>query len=276
MPPFAYLFVFFAIPFALMAVVSFAKAGEWGGIAPLLQKTETGTALNLSWENYVRLFESSLYLHIFLRSFLYALLCTFFCALLAYPLAIWVAKRKKTKNLALFLVILPFWSNFLIRIYAWMTMLGPESFFMRGLQALSGMPLSLLFTPTAVVLGLVYVNLPFMVLPLYANLEKHDPLLLDAARDLGASSWKGFWRITFPLSLPGLFAGATFVFIPSLGSFAVPELLGGTRTTMIGNFISQQFLASQDWPFGSALSVVLTFFSVVVMLAAQTLFRVKR
>jgi len=163
-------------------------------------------------------------------------------------------------------VILPFWSNFLIRVYAWMIILGPQSVFAGGLNAFLHMfgfgPVRLLFTPFAVVVGLVYVHLPFMVLPLYANLEKHDPALLDAAQDLGANGWQRFWRVTFPLSLPGVFAGAALVFIPAFGIFAIPDLLGGTSGIMIGNVIKQQFLDTRDWPFGSVLSMVLTVVAV--------------
>jgi spermidine/putrescine transport system permease protein len=160
------------------------------------------------------------------------------------------------------LVILPFWSNFLIRVYAWMIILGPQSAFTRATNALITPlgfdPVAPLFSSFAVLVGLVYVHLPFMVLPLYANLEKHDPALLDAAQDLGAGAWQRFWRVTFPLSLPGVWAGAALVFIPALGIFAIPDILGGTEDTLIGNLIKQQFLETRDWPFGSVLSIVLT------------------
>jgi spermidine/putrescine transport system permease protein len=173
---------------------------------------------------------------------------------------------KKHRDLLVLLVILPFWSNFLIRVYAWMIILGPQSVFVRALNACIGFfgfePVSLLFTPFAVIVGLVYVHLPFMVLPLYANLEKHDPALLDAAQDLGANAWQRFWRVTFPLSLPGVYAGAALVFIPALGIFAIPDILGGTEGIMIGNVIKQQFLDTRDWPFGSVLSMVLTVVAV--------------
>jgi len=147
-----------------------------------------------------------------------------------------------------------------------MIILGPQSVFAGALNAVLQMvglgPVRLLFTPFAVVMGLVYVHLPFMVLPLYANLEKHDPALLDAAQDLGANTWQRFWRVTFPLSLPGVFAGAALVFIPAFGIFAIPDLLGGTSGIMIGNVIKQQFLDTRDWPFGSVLSMVLTLVAV--------------
>ena len=175
---------------------------------------------------------------------------------------------KRHRDLLVLLVILPFWSNFLIRVYAWMIILGPQSIFVAAFNALLGWfglgPIRLLFTPFAVVIGLVYVHLPFMVLPLYANLEKHDPALLDAAQDLGASAWHRFWRVTFPLSLPGVFAGGALVFIPAFGIFAIPDILGGTTGIMIGNVIKQQFLDTRDWPFGSVLSIVLTVVAVLL------------
>ena len=159
-------------------------------------------------------------------------------------------------------MILPFWSNFLIRVYAWMIVLGPQAALARTVNGVLGWfgaePVSLLFSSFAVLVCLVYVHLPFMVLPLYANLEKHDQALLDAAQDLGANAWQRFWRITFPLSLPGVYAGAALVFIPALGIFAIPDILGGPDDSLIGNVIKQQFLETRDWPFGSVLSIVLT------------------
>ena len=187
--------------------------------------------------------------------------------MIAYPLAMLLARSPKgQRELLVLLVILPFWSNFLIRIYAWMIILGPNSVFVGALNGLLGVlglgHVTLLYTAFAVVVGLVYVHLPFMVLPLYANLEKHDPALLDAAQDLGANAWQRFWRVTFPLSLPGVFAGSALVFIPAFGIFAIPDILGGTSGIMIGNVIKQQFLDTRDWPFGSVLSMVLTVMAV--------------
>lgn len=265
-PPLAYLMVFFAVPVLIMVLASFRNPGEFGGLAPILLPEETGGQLNLTLEPYARLladFPDFLYVRLFLKSFAYAALATLLCLAIGYPLAALIARSsKKHRDLLVLLVILPFWSNFLIRIYAWMLLLGPQSAFSRALNALldfAGMdPVTLLYTPFAVVIALVYVHLPFMVLPLYANLEKHDPALLDAAQDLGANAWQRFWRVTFPLSLPGVYAGAALVFIPALGMFAIPDLLGGTQGIMIGNVIKQQFLDTRDWPFGSALSLVLT------------------
>jgi len=262
-PPLAYLLVFFAIPVLIMVVASFRNPGEFGGLAPLSYEDEAGRHLDLTLENYGRFFSDFLYTQLFIKSFAYAAVTTLACLVIAYPLSMLIARSpKKHRDLLVLLVILPFWSNFLIRVYAWMIILGPQSVFVRALNAFIDFfgfePVSLLFTPFAVIVGLVYVHLPFMVLPLYANLEKHDPALLDAAQDLGANAWQRFWRVTFPLSLPGVYAGAALVFIPALGIFAIPDILGGTEGIMIGNVIKQQFLDTRDWPFGSVLSMVLT------------------
>ena len=259
-PPLAYLVVFFAVPTLIMVLASFRTPGEFGGLAPLVD--EAG-AVDLNLDSYARFFTESVYAAVFLKSIVYALLTTLLCLALAYPLAALVAQSpKKYRDLLLLLVILPFWSNFLIRIYAWMILLGPQAALARGVNGVLALfghePVPLLFSSFAVLVCLVYVHLPFMVLPLYANLEKHDQALLDAAQDLGAGAWQRFWRITFPLSLPGVYAGAALVFIPALGIFAIPDILGGPEDTLIGNLIKQQFLETRDWPFGSVLSIVLT------------------
>ncbi len=265
-PPLAYLVVFFAIPTLIMVLASFRTPGEFGGLAPLLD--ETGK-LDLNLDSYVRFFSESVYAEVFVKSVGYALVTTLACLAIAYPLAALIARSpKRYRDLLLLLVILPFWSNFLIRIYAWMIILGPQAALARGvngvLASLGFEPVALLFSSFAVLVCLVYVHLPFMVLPLYANLEKHDAALLDAAQDLGANAWQRFWRITFPLSLPGVYAGAALVFIPALGIFAIPDILGGPSDSLIGNLIKQQFLETRDWPFGSVLSIVLTVAALVL------------
>ncbi len=280
-PPLAYLVVFFAIPVLIMVLASFRNPGEFGGLAPLINDESGSRQLDLTTENYGRFFSDFLYTELFLKSFAYAAITTIVCLIIAYPLSMLIARSpKKHRDLLVLLVILPFWSNFLIRVYAWMIILGPQSVFVTALNtvlALFGIdPVSLLYTPFAVIVGLVYVHLPFMVLPLYANLEKHDPALLDAAQDLGANAWRRFWRVTFPLSLPGVYAGAALVFIPALGIFAIPDILGGTEGIMIGNVIKQQFLDTRDWPFGSVLSMVLTIMAVVVAALAAWVARRSR
>src|SRR6266513_401203 len=264
-PPLVYLLFFFAIPSLIMVLASFRTPGEFGGLSPLVEDGR----LDLNLDSYVRFFTESVYAQIFVKSVWYALLTTLFCLLLAYPLATLIARSpKKYRDLLLLLVILPFWSNFLIRIYAWMIILGPNAAMARAVNGVlswfGAEPVPLLFSSFAVLVCLVYVHLPFMVLPLYANLEKHDQALLDAAQDLGANAWHRFWRITFPLSLPGVYAGAALVFIPALGIFAIPDTLGGPNDSLIGNVIKQQFLETRDWPFGSVLSIVLTVAALVL------------
>ena len=264
-PPILYLIVFFAIPSLIMVLASFRTPGEFGGLAPLYEEGQ----LDLNLDSYARFFEETIYARIFVKSVVYALATTFASLMLAYPLAALIARSgKRYRDLLLLAVILPFWSNFLIRIYAWMIILGPTAALARAVNGVLAWfgheAVPLLFSSFAVLVCLVYVSLPFMVLPLYANLEKHDPALLEAAQDLGASAWRRFWRITFPLSLPGVYAGAALVFIPALGIFAIPDILGGPEDSLIGNVIKQQFLETRDWPFGSVLSIVLTVAALVI------------
>ena len=254
LPPAAFLVAFFLLPALIVVLASFRATGEFGGLAPL-----AGLA-GLTLDAYGFLLGDVIYAEIFARSFAVAALTTLVCIVLAYPLAWLIARSpRQRRDFLVLLVILPFASNFLVRIYAWIMLLGPAG---------------LLYTPFAVVAGLVYVHLPFMVLPLYTNLEKHDPALLEAAQDLGANAWTRFWRVTFPLSLPGIFSGSALVFIPVLGMFAVPELLGGTGDILIGNLIKEQFLDNRDWPLGSALSILLT--ACVLALAGLAAWAAKR
>lgn len=263
-PPLLFLVVFFVAPSLIMVLTSFRFPGEFGGLAPIAAPAgESLGEYGLTPEAYQFFFGDILYAKIFLRSFGVAAATTLICLIMAYPLALLIARSKKRfRNLMVLLVVLPFASNFLIRIYAWMIILGPESglsYFINAILGAFGIaPVTLLFSSFAVLVGMVYVHLPFMVLPLYTNLEKHDPSLVDAAQDLGATGWQCFWRVTWPLSLPGVFSGSALVFIPVLGMFAVPDILGGTDDILIGNLIKDQFLGTRDWPFGSALSIMLT------------------
>ncbi len=261
-PPFIFLLLFFVAPSIIMVLASFRYPGEFGGLAPLAA-SDPNTLQGLTLETYQFFFSDFIYSYVFLKSFLVALATTLICLLLAYPLALLIARSpKKSRDLMVLLVVLPFASNFLVRVYAWMIILGPQTAFSQlvnsVLSTLGVAPVHLLFSPFAVLVGMVYVHLPFMVLPLYTNLEKHDPALLDAAQDLGANAWHRFWRVTFPLSLPGIFSGSALVFIPVLGMFAIPDILGGTGDMLIGNLIKDQFLSTRDWPFGSTLSIMLT------------------
>jgi spermidine/putrescine transport system permease protein len=238
-PPTAFLLAFFLVPALIVVLASFREPGEFGGLVPL-----SAGAAAYSAQAYRFLLDDFVYAQIFAISFAVALVTTLVCVTLAYPLAWLIARSpRKRRDLLVLLVILPFASNFLVRIYAWIMLLGPAG---------------LLYTPFAVIVGMVYVHLPFMVLPLYTNLEKHDPTLLDAAQDLGANTWQRFWKVTWPLSLPGVYAGSALVFIPVLGMFAIPDILGGTGDILIGNLIKEQFLGTRDWPFGSTLSLLLT------------------
>ncbi|MDN5836360.1 MAG: ABC transporter permease [Nitrosospira sp.] len=263
-PPLLFLVIFFVAPSLIMILTSFRFPGEFGGLAPIAAPAGAVRGeYGLTLEAYRFFFSDFLYARIFLKSFGVATATTLICLIMAYPLALLIARSKKSlRNLMVLLVVLPFASNFLIRIYAWMIILGPQSGLSHFINAILGLfgiaPVTLLFSPFAVLVGMVYVHLPFMVLPLYTNLEKHDPSLLDAAQDLGATGWQRFWRVTWPLSLPGVFAGSALVFIPVLGMFAVPDILGGTGDILIGNLIKDQFLGTRDWPFGSALSIMLT------------------
>ncbi len=277
-PPTLYLSLLFALPTLIMVAASFGWPGDAGGLAPLWWRDAAGFHFDLTADNYRDMATTGIYAWLFLKSFGYAFAVTLICLALGFPLALAIARSpKQRRDGLLLLVILPFWSNFLVRIYAWMIILGPEAMLSRWLNSalvlLHIEPVNLLFSPFAVLIGLVYVHLPFMILPLYANLEKHDPVLLDAARDLGANNWQAFWRVTMPLSLPGVIAGAILVFIPALGAFAVPDILGGTRGIMIGNVIKMQFLEARDWPFGSALSMVMTLIIFALTVAAALIAR---
>lgn len=236
-----------AVPLAIVAAYSLLSRGAYGGVeAPWTQ------------ENYVRLFDP-LYGGIFLRSAWISLLATAGCLVLGFPLALFIARSGPRRNLYLALVILPFWTSFLIRLYAWMFLLRDTGLVNTVLAALGAIhaPLPMLYNQGAVILGLIYGYLPFAVLPLYATLERQDPTLLDAAADLGASPWRALLRVTIPLSAPGLWAASILVFVPCAGTYLVSDLLGGSKTVLIGNLVQNQFTASRDWPFGAAASIVL-------------------
>lgn len=257
-PAIVALTVLFAVPLIIVVVNSLGT------------RTRTGrTDLSvLSLDAYRRLADP-IVLEIAARSLGYALLTTVICLAVGYPFAYHLATRSpRVRAVLLVLVMLPFWSNFLVRTYAWRVLLGSDGPFVSTLEALGLPEVRLLFTPFAIVLGLVYGFLPFMVLPLYASIERIDHTLIEAARDLHASGWHAFREVTLPLSRPGIIAGSVLVFIPSFGAYVTPELLGGSRTTMVGSYVVRQFLSARDWPFGSALSVAI----LAVMLLATTLY----
>ena len=255
---FVWLIGFFLLPLLYLFAVGFAERSPYGTIRWIL-----------GLGNYARAFQP-LYLEIYWRSFWMALLTTALCALLAYPVAYMIALRvsPRWKSALLLLVVIPFWTSFLIRTYAWMVILRTEGLInnvLLGLHVIHD-PLRLIYTPAAVFIGLVYGELPYMILPLYAVLQKIDPSLLEAAEDLGASRLKTFLRVTLPLSAPGVLAGTILVFIPSIGAFITPDLLGGAKTMMVGNLIQNQFAMVRDQPFGSAVAFLLTFVVLALLL----------
>jgi spermidine/putrescine transport system permease protein len=252
----------FLAPLAIVAAYSVLTRGAYGG-------------LGVPWtlENWARLADP-IYAVILLRTFAISALSTLLCLLLGFPLALFISGSGARKNLYLNLVILPFWTSFLIRTYAWMFLLRDTGLINTALIALGiiHQPLPLLYNDGAIILGLVYAYLPFMVLPLYATLERLDKSVLEAAADLGAKPWTTLIRVTVPLSTPGILAGSILVFIPCLGAFLTPDLLGGGKSIMIGNVVQNQFTTARDWPFGAALSLALM---AVVMLLLSAVVRRK-
>jgi spermidine/putrescine transport system permease protein len=254
--------LFFLVPLLLILAYSFGTSGVYGGIT-----------LGFNPGNYLKVFDP-LYLEIIVRTFVIAALTTLLCFVLGYPLAYFIVfKGRRWRNALILLVMVPFWTSLLIRAYSWVVILSGNGIANKTLQFLgiTDEPVTLIFTSQAVLMGMVYSYLPFMILPLYASLEKFDTRLKEAAQDLGASRWETFWRVTFPLSVPGVIAGSILVFIPSAGEFVIPQLLGGSRTVMTGSLIQNQFGSARDWAFGSALSVMLA-----ALLLAAILFYVRR
>lgn len=279
-PPLVYLICLFLIPTIFMIVIAFRVPGAYGGVAPIIEHANNQTSVNFSLESFKFAVANIFIWQLFLRSLMFSIVTTLLCLIIGYPLALLVARStRKYRDILLLLVIIPFWSSFLIRVYAWMIILGPQSGVNHAINfvlKLLGFPsVNLLYSSFAVVACLVYINLPFMVLPLYANLERHDDALIEAGRDLGASKSEVFWKITIPLSLPGILAGSALVFIPCIGMFVVPEFVGNNCSLMIGNLIKQQFLQTMNWPLGSVTSIIMTLsvlsVSLVVGLMARRL-----
>ncbi|MYF98540.1 ABC transporter permease [Candidatus Poribacteria bacterium] len=263
-PVILWLICFFILPLISVFIYSFLERGTYGGVR-----------WNFTLENYLRL-SDGIYIGILWRSVSTAFVCTVICLLVGYPYAYYLAIYKpKFRDVLLLLVVVPFWINFLIRTYAWILILRTEGILNSLISLLFPeiQPLEILNTPFAVQIGLVYGYLPFMILPLYAALEQMDMSLIDAAKDLGASPRHAFWNITLPLSLPGILAGSLLVFIPTVGAFLTPDILGGGKISYIGNVIDRQFRTARDFPFGSALSFML----MAIVLAGTILyFRVLR
>lgn len=276
--PYLWLLGFFLIPFAIVLKISFSTAAVAqppytpifdlaGGIGGILEAAKEFTK-----DNFVFLTEDSLYTRAYLSSLWIALVSTFLVLLVGYPIAYGMARALKSIQPTLvMLVILPFWTSFLIRVYAWIGILKKEGLLNQFLLATGviDQPLTILNTNTAVYIGIVYSYLPFMVLPLYAALERLDETLLEAAADLGCRPISAFWRITFPLSLPGVVAGCFLVFIPVTGEFVIPDLLGGSETLMIGRTLWAEFFNNRDWPLASAVAVILLLILIIPIVIFQ-------
>lgn len=260
-PATAWLVIFFIVPLLIVLLYSFLERGTYGGV------TWTFTL-----SNYQRLLsdrDSYIYLGVLWRSLWLAFLTTAACLVIGYPLAFFIATRSpRWKNALLLLIIIPFWTNFLVRTYAWIILLqnkGVINIALQSLQIISE-PLNLLFTPFAVTIGLIYGYLPFMILPLYSNIERFNFTLVEAAQDLGANDLRTFWRVVLPLTKRGIIAGSLLVFIPTVGAFITPDILGGAKTMMVGNLIQNQFLKARNWPFGSALSMLMMVLVLIPLL----------
>lgn len=256
-PAVLWLGFFFILPLLIVLVISFLTRGSGGSVV-----------LPFTLSHYERVF--STFAGILQRSVWIALLTTAICLVAGYPIAFFIRTRQSNlaKQFALFLVILPFWSNFLIRTYAWRVILGQEGIINSALMntGIISEPLPLLNTEFSVLLGLVYGFLPFMVLPIYASISRFDFRFMEAAYDLGANDWNAFWRVMFPMTLPGVIAGCILVFIPAIGSFVTPDILGGTHGIMIGNLIQNQYRGTGNMPLGAALSIVMMAIVVVALL----------
>jgi len=266
-PSLIVLVIFFLFPLLIMFYYSFLQRGVYGGFEPIENLKEY--IISLRWlENYARAFDE-LYIPIYIRSLYIATLTTLICLLIGYPVAYYIAffVKPERKILYLFFIIVPLWTSFLIRTYAWILILRDEGllnlFLMK--MGLIDKPLPLLYNEFSVLLGLVYGELPFMILPIYASLEKIDITLIEASKDLGANEFSTLKRVILPLTLPGIIVGVVIVFIPTLGSFIVSDLLGGAKSMLIGNLIQNQFMVARDKPFGSALAFVLSSFVMILL-----------
>ena len=272
--PYLWLLLFFLVPFIIVLKISFAT--------PIVAQPPFTELFHFdsdasqwwlaSWGNYQFLTEDNLYWVSYFKSIKVAFVSTIICLLIGYPMAYGIARATPIKrNILLMLVILPFWTSFLLRVYAWMGLLGKNGIINSALMHIGVIdsPLQLLYTDMAVYLGIVYTYIPFMILPLYANLEKMDTSLHDAAADLGARPWQVFINITLPLSIPGILAGSLLVFIPAIGEYVIPALLGGIDSLMIGRTLYDEFFVNRDWPLASAVATILLLILVVPIMLFQ-------
>lgn len=255
-PGLTYLVVLLLVPLVLVLSYTLFQRGRFGGVV-----------YEVTGENFSRLIDP-LYLSVLGTSLKIAGLTTLLALLLGYPTAYLIAQLpRKWKTIALVAVVLPFWTNFIIRVYAWIILLNGPGLLNSGLKALGLGPYELLYNQGAIILGLLYSYLPLMVLPLYAAIERLDPQLREASANLGASAFSTFRKVTLPLTVPGVLTGCLFVFVPSFGNFVIPEMLGGGKSVMVGNLIRTEFLSARDWPFGSALTLALVAVLVVLLIA---------
>jgi putrescine transport system permease protein len=276
--PYLWLLIFFLVPFLIVFKISmstttiamppytpvFDLSAGWGAFVEGLRE--------FTHENYLWLWDDALYINAYLNSVRLAAISTALTLLIGYPMAYAMARAPSSlRTVLLMLVILPFWTSFLIRVYAWIGILRPEGLLNQFLFFLGVIdrPLVIMGTDTAIYIGIVYSYLPFMVLPLYATLEKMDFSLIEAAQDLGCTAAGAFWKITVPLSVPGIVAGCMLVFIPAVGEFVIPDLLGGSQTLMIGRTLWNEFFANRDWPVASAVAIVLLLVLVVPIMFFQ-------
>lgn len=276
--PYLWLLVFFLIPFFIVFKISLSEvAMAIPAYVPTFDLTEGLGVLwqklqELSFSNYIWLTEDALYFQAYISSVKIAFFSTLITLLIGFPVAYGIARAPGSmRTTLLMLIILPFWTSFLIRVYAWIAILKPEGLLNQFLMALNiiDSPLTILNTDWAIYIGIVYSYLPFMVLPIYATLEKMDYSLIEAAQDLGCPPIKAFWKVTFPLSMSGIIAGCFLVFIPAMGEFVIPDLLGGSQTLMIGKTIWSEFFSNRDWPVASAVAVVLLLILVIPIAAFQ-------
>jgi putrescine transport system permease protein len=272
--PYLWLLLFFLVPFVIVLKISFSTAQiAMPPYAPLLHwVSEKVVQVQLDFGNFLFLVEDNLYWRAYLTSIGIAFVSTVLCLLIGYPIAYSIARSDPSKrNILMLLIVLPFWTSFLLRVYAWIGILKSNGLLNNFLIWLGVIhePLQILQTYTAVYIGIVYSYLPFMILPLYANLEKMDITLLEAAYDLGCKPWQAFYKITLPLSVPGIVAGCLLVFIPAVGEFVIPSLLGSPGMLMIGKVLWTEFFNNRDWPVASAVAIALLLFLVVPIMFYQ-------
>ena len=272
--PYAWLLVFFLLPFLVVAKISVSEM-ETTTIRDIVSWKDGALAISAKVGNYLLLVQDDLYLRTYASSLLYAAVTTLLCLAIGYPFAYFMARARRSHQPALLmLVMLPFWTSFLLRVYAWKALLTEQGLVANAIEAvgldralaaaqLIPGPGQLMNTPFSLVLGMTYTYLPFMILPLYSNLAKMDLRLLEAAADLGASAWTAFWKVTVPLSRAGIIAGAMLVFIPCVGEYVIPELLGGPQTQMIGRTLWDEFFSNNDWPMACAVAVTMVLLVIV-------------